>query len=63
MWVEARAVVPEMLLSFFMIAGLYFFLKKRFIADGINPIKITAIGNVDDETAPKENMVETMLIN
>jgi len=31
MWVEARAVVPEMLLSFFMIAGLYFFLKKRFI--------------------------------
>ena len=39
------------------------FLKKRFMADGINPIKITAIGNVDDETAPKENMVETMLIN
>ncbi|MFN3813125.1 MAG: ArnT family glycosyltransferase [Aquificaceae bacterium] len=29
LWIESRAVVPEMLLNFFMIGGLYFFLKKR----------------------------------
>jgi len=31
MWVEARAVVPEMLLTFFMTAGIYYFLKRNFI--------------------------------
>ena len=30
-WVEARAVVPEMTLTFFMLLGLYMFLKERFL--------------------------------
>jgi 4-amino-4-deoxy-L-arabinose transferase-like glycosyltransferase len=29
MWVELRAFVPEMLLTFFMLGGLYFFLTNR----------------------------------
>jgi 4-amino-4-deoxy-L-arabinose transferase-like glycosyltransferase len=29
MWVESRAFVPEMLLTFFMLGGLYFFLTNR----------------------------------
>ncbi len=29
LWIESRGVVPEMLLNFFMIGGLYFFLEKR----------------------------------
>ncbi len=30
-WVEARAAVPEMLLTFFMTLGLYLLLKERFL--------------------------------
>lgn len=30
-WIEARAVVPEMLNTFFSMAGLYLFLKGRFL--------------------------------
>ncbi len=29
-WVESRAGVPEMLLTFFMVLGLYLFIKERF---------------------------------
>jgi len=30
-WVEARAAVPEMLLTFFMTLGLYLFIKGRYV--------------------------------
>jgi len=30
-WVEARAAVPEMLLTFFMTLGIYLFLKGRYV--------------------------------
>ena len=30
-WIESRAVVPEMVLTFFMLLGFYLFLKERFI--------------------------------
>ncbi|WP_461828740.1 ArnT family glycosyltransferase [Aquifex sp.] len=30
-WIESRAVVPEMTLTFFMLLGLYLFLKERFV--------------------------------
>ena len=35
-WIESRAVVPEMTLTFFMILGLYLFLKERFIVGWIS---------------------------
>ncbi|MDQ7082525.1 MAG: glycosyltransferase family 39 protein [Aquificota bacterium] len=30
-WVEARAATPEMVLTFFMVLGLYLFLRERFL--------------------------------
>ncbi len=30
-WVEARAATPEMLLTFFMVLGLYLFFRERFL--------------------------------
>jgi len=30
-WIEARAVVPEMTLTFFMLLGVYLLLKERFV--------------------------------
>ena len=35
-WIESRAVVPEMLLTFFMTLGLYLFIKERFILGWIS---------------------------
>ncbi len=31
LWIESRAVVPEMTLTFFMLLGVFLFLKERFV--------------------------------
>lgn len=36
MWIESRAVVPEMLNTFFVLLGLYSFLKERFVLGWIS---------------------------